>query len=84
MAPSTRSTDVRACTNPDQGKLIAVGVVDILPHCVSSVYFYYDPAYAHWELGTLSALNEMALVQRLQQTPGFQDLQWYYLGTSRG
>ena len=25
------------------GRIIAVGVVDILPHCVSSVYLYYDP-----------------------------------------
>ncbi len=26
-------------------KLIAVGVVDILPHGLSSVYFYYAPEY---------------------------------------
>lgn len=27
----------------DDDKLIAVGVIDILPKCVSSVYFFYDP-----------------------------------------
>jgi len=39
------------------GKIIAVGVIDILPRCVSSVYFYYDPAYAFLTLGTYSALR---------------------------
>lgn len=24
-------------------ELIAVGVIDILPKCISSVYFFYDP-----------------------------------------
>lgn len=39
------------------GKLIAVAVLDILPHCVSSVYFYYDPDYKFLSLGTYSALR---------------------------
>ena len=39
------------------GKLIAVGVIDILPHCVSSVYLYYDPDYSFLSLGTYSALR---------------------------
>lgn len=34
------------------GQLIAVGVIDILPSCISSVYFFYDPAYSHLSLGT--------------------------------
>ena len=38
------------------GKIIAVGVIDILPCCVSSVYFYYDPEYSFLTLGTYSAL----------------------------
>ena len=25
------------------GQLIAVGVVDVLPRCLSSVYFFWDP-----------------------------------------
>ncbi|PIO64271.1 Arginine-tRNA-protein transferase, partial [Teladorsagia circumcincta] len=37
-------------------KLIAVGVVDILPRCVSSKYLYYDPDYSFLSLGTYTAL----------------------------
>jgi arginine-tRNA-protein transferase len=39
------------------GELIAVGVIDILNHCVSSVYLYYDPDYSFLNLGTYSALR---------------------------
>jgi arginine-tRNA-protein transferase len=28
-----------------ENKLIGVGVVDILPHGLSSVYYFYDPQY---------------------------------------
>lgn len=38
-------------------KLIAVGVLDILPRCVSSVYFFYDPDYSFLSLGVYSALR---------------------------
>lgn len=38
-------------------KLIAVGVVDILPSCISSVYLYYDPDYGFLSLGVYSALR---------------------------
>lgn len=64
----------------DRGQLVAVGVIDILPHCVSSVYLFYDPAFAHWELGKISALNEIALARRLRRE-GHTKLRWYYLGT---
>ena len=33
------------------GKLIAFSVIDILPGCVSSVYFVWDPDYAWASLG---------------------------------
>jgi arginyl-tRNA--protein-N-Asp/Glu arginylyltransferase len=33
------------------GKLIAFSVLDILPGCVSSVYFVWDPDYAWASLG---------------------------------
>ena len=39
------------------GQLIAVGVIDILNYCVSSVYFFYDPSYQSLNLGTYSALR---------------------------
>lgn len=38
-------------------KLIAVGVLDILPGCVSSVYFFYDPEYRNLTLGTYGSLR---------------------------
>ncbi|XP_026474942.1 arginyl-tRNA--protein transferase 1 [Ctenocephalides felis] len=60
------------------GKLIAVGVIDILPSCVSSVYFYYDPDYGHMSLGTYGALRELMLVRQLNQK--YPDLKYYYMG----
>lgn len=39
------------------GKIIAVGVIDILNNCVSSVYFFYDPEFQYLNLGTYSALR---------------------------
>ena len=44
--------------------LVAVSVVDILPTCLSSVYFFYDPAYHHLSLGVWSALQEIEWVKR--------------------
>ncbi|KAI8070833.1 arginine-tRNA-protein transferase [Gongronella butleri] len=60
------------------GRLIAVAVLDILPKCVSSVYFMYDPDYAFLGLGHYSALREISLTQELhRQSP---DLGYYYMG----
>ncbi|KAJ2736027.1 Arginyl-tRNA--protein transferase 1 [Coemansia sp. BCRC 34962] len=60
------------------GRLVAVGVLDILPSCVSSVYLFYDPDFSHLSLGTFSALREIALVRQLhQQLP---NLRYYYMG----
>ncbi len=39
------------------GRLICVGVLDILPTCVSSVYLYYDPDFFFLSPGTYSALR---------------------------
>ena len=60
------------------GKLIAVGVVDILNTCVSSVYFFYDPDYHFLNLGTYSAMREIELVRRLNRLD--KEIKWYYLG----
>lgn len=63
------------------GKLIAVGVVDVLPHCLSSVYAYYDPDFSkrYIELGKLTALFEIAWVQRVARLVSPR-LRHYYLG----
>nr|CAH7763148.1 unnamed protein product [Callosobruchus chinensis] len=60
------------------GKLIAVGVIDILPRCVSSVYFFYDPDYRSLTLGTYGALREVYFTRSLQKT--LPDLNSYYMG----
>lgn len=39
------------------GRIVAVGVLDILPTCVSSVYLYYHPDFSSLSLGTYSALR---------------------------
>ncbi|KAJ3036344.1 Arginyl-tRNA--protein transferase 1 [Rhizophlyctis rosea] len=60
------------------GKLIATGVIDILPHCVSSVYFMYDPDYAFLSPGVYSALREVGFTMLLNdQLP---ELKYYYMG----
>ncbi|XP_023303148.2 arginyl-tRNA--protein transferase 1 isoform X2 [Lucilia cuprina] len=59
-------------------KLIAVAVIDILPYCVSSVYFFYDPDYNFLSLGTYSSLREIELVQRLASI--VPSLKYYYMG----
>ncbi|KAK3842281.1 MAG: arginine-tRNA-protein transferase [Linnemannia gamsii] len=61
-------------------KLIAVSVIDILPSCVSAVYFFYDPDYSALSLGKYSAQREIALVQTLNARKGYEDLKFYYMG----
>lgn len=43
------------------GRLIAMAVLDLLPHAVSGVYFLYHRDFEKWSLGKLSALRETAL-----------------------
>jgi len=60
------------------GKIVAVGVVDVLPLCLSSVYLYYDPDFAFLSLGVYSALKEISWVQEVAKT--VPDLHYYYMG----
>ncbi|XP_029168996.1 arginyl-tRNA--protein transferase 1 isoform X2 [Nylanderia fulva] len=59
-------------------ELIAVAVIDILPSCISSVYFFYDPAYSQLSLGTFSSLQEVYLTRQLNKVTS--DLKYYYMG----
>ncbi|KAG0077816.1 Arginyl-tRNA--protein transferase 1 [Podila epicladia] len=89
LTPSVKTADWTE-DNPGYGsfhqcyyldnKLIAVSVIDILPECVSAVYFYYDPDYSILSLGKYSAQREIALVQTLNTKPGYEDLKFYYMG----
>lgn len=55
------------------GKLVAIGVLDLLPDCVSAVYFLYHESI-HWlNPGKLGALREIALAREV----GYR---WWYPG----
>lgn len=60
------------------GKLIAVGVLDIMPRGVSSNYMFYDPDYSFLNLGTYTALREIELTIQMNRTR--PALHYYYLG----
>lgn len=55
------------------GTLIGVGVLDVTPQALSSVYFYWEPSLRKLSLGIYSALVEIDLCQRWQKP-------YYYLG----
>ncbi|EMC96642.1 hypothetical protein BAUCODRAFT_122625 [Baudoinia panamericana UAMH 10762] len=55
------------------GRLVAMGVLDLLPHAVSGVYFIYHSDVEKWSFGKLSALREAALALEA----GYQ---YYYMG----
>jgi len=67
------------------GKLIAVGVVDILPIGLSSVYCFYDPTLSSSKdgvglnLGKYTALREIQWMERAAIHRG-PDFKYYYLG----
>jgi len=61
------------------GELIAMGVVDVLPSCISSVYLMYNPKHEQHSLGKLSALNEVALARQLA-AEGAPGLEYVYMG----
>ena len=42
-----------------EDRLIGVGVVDILPNGLSSVYYFYHPSFKKYRLGVFSSLVEI-------------------------
>jgi arginine-tRNA-protein transferase len=56
-----------------EGKLLAVGICDVSPQSLSSVYFYFNPDEARRGLGTFGVLEEIAYARRLA-------IPHYYLG----
>ncbi|KAF6821266.1 arginine-tRNA-protein transferase [Colletotrichum sojae] len=53
---------VHQCYRLD-GKLVAIGVLDLLPSCVSAVYFLYHESIHKYAPGKLSAIREIALAR---------------------
>ena len=60
------------------GKIYAVGVLDIIPKGVLCEYLYYDPAYRFIAPGVYSALYEISLAQRFYRVN--PEMQFYYMG----
>ena len=56
-----------------QGRLVGVGILDVTPQALSSVYFYWEPELARFSLGVYSALVEIDLCRRWGK-------RYYYLG----
>jgi len=64
-------------------RLVAVGVLDLLPGGLSSAYVFYDPALARaLQPGKLSALHEIGWLAQLRCAAGAggETLRWYHLG----
>ncbi|KAF4634986.1 hypothetical protein G7Y89_g3115 [Cudoniella acicularis] len=55
------------------GILIAVGVLDLLPQCVSAVYFMYHESVHKHGFGKIGALREIALAKE-------EGYKWWYAG----
>ncbi len=53
--------------------LVGVGIVDVCPRSLSTVYFYFDPAHGRRSLGVFSTLWEICYARR-------HGLAYYYLG----
>lgn len=55
------------------GQLVAVGVLDLLPECVSAKYFFYHESIHKFQAGKLGALHEIALAAE-------KGYRWWYSG----
>ncbi|MCD8544751.1 MAG: arginyltransferase [Sulfurospirillum cavolei] len=56
-----------------EDKLIGVDLIDFLDDGISSIYFFYDPDFAHLSLGRLSIYEQLILAKEY-------GLEWIYLG----
>jgi len=61
------------CYRDSVGRLVAVGICDLLEDALSSVYCYYDASQPKRGLGTYTVLYELAYAKQ-------QSLRYYYLG----
>jgi arginine-tRNA-protein transferase len=57
----------------NDGKLVGLGLADVLPNCLSSISFFHDPAYRADALGVLSVLRQLQFAKEHR-------LQHQYLG----
>ena len=61
------------------GKLIAIGVIDVIPEGIVSIYFYYDMSkeISKLSLGVYSSLKEIEFVQSLNAIN--PNIKYYYI-----
>lgn len=57
----------------DQDRLVGVGLADITPECLSSVYFFHDPTWRPQAPGVFSILQQLRYAQQ-------RGLRYHYLG----
>ncbi len=73
VTESGSSGTIEICHRDPSGRLLGVGICDVTPIGLSSVYFYFDPDVADRSVGTLGALYEIAYARSI-------GLPYYYLG----
>ena len=61
------------------GKLVAVGALDLLQNVVNSAYFIYDPDYKWLNLGVIGALREIEYIRKIRLIDSSR-YKWYELG----
>lgn len=61
------------------GKLVAIGVIDICKRFFNSAYFIYDPDYKHLNLGVMGAIRELEYMRMIKKNFN-PDLTFYQLG----
>lgn len=64
---------LEVCYRDPEDRLVGVGLCDLTPLALSSVYFYFDPGQGRRSLGIFSASVEIDMARRL-------GLRWYYPG----
>lgn len=57
----------------ESGALVGVGILDVTPDALSSVYFFWEPSLKHMSLGICSMLVEIELCRSLGK-------RFYYIG----
>lgn len=79
----------QACTRPLSnlfhelyrlnGRLIGVSVFDLLPSGLSSVYYFYNPQFGSYCLGTISAIRDIYRIRK-SYFEGAKSFRFYHLG----
>jgi len=69
----TATTSLEGTVRDGHGRLLAVGLVDLTPNAVSTVYSFFDPDQPRRSLGTYTALAEIDLALASGRP-------YYYLG----